>query len=510
MSKIIEITGNHLTIDELVSIARNDADVSVSKESWVRIKNSRSLVDDIISEGRTVYGINTGFGELANKKIDKDSLKELQENLILSHCTGVGPDMELEQVRAMMVVRINALAKGFSGVRPVVVETLVECLNKGLIPVVPSKGSVGASGDLVQSSHMVNSLCGRGECYFNGGKMSSLQAFSNLGLSPLILESKEGLALINGTHYMTAIGASACHDAKLIIKTAQIIGAMAMEALMATDSFLDPRVHQVRPHMGQIKIASNLLSLVEGSGIIGSHKDCPKVQDAYTLRCMPQILGSSADVLEHVWEKVEIEMNSATDNPLIFLDNNDIISQGNFHGQIMAFVLDYLCIGVSEVANWCERLIYRTLTSHLSGLPPFLTTEGGLNSGLMLLQYSSASLVAENKVLCHPSSCDSIPTSAGQEDHVSMGSTSAYKCSQVIENVFNVMSMGVIVAAQALEFREQERGFGTDAAYHEIRKQVPRLDRDRYMKTDIDVVHRSIRSGALTSAIEKIIEIPLL
>lgn len=486
-----------------MNIARNRHRISICKKALKKVEKVRELVEKLLVTGKAVYGINTGFGELANRNIKPDDLPELQKRLILSHCTGVGGNLTNEQGRAVMVLRLNSLVRGHSGIRVVVLKQIEKMLNRSITPVIPSKGSVGASGDLVPLAHMANVLCGRGKCIYKGEIIDANIALKKENIPPLKLQAKEGLALINGTQFMCALGALACFETENLLKSAQIVGSMAIEGLRATDAFLDENIHLARPHPGQGIVAGNIQKLVKNSEMVSSHKDCTKVQDAYTLRCMPQILGASMDALSHVRKKITIEMNSTTDNPLIFQETGEVISQGNFHGQPLALGLDYLCIAIAEIGNWCERLIFRMVSPHLSGLPAFLVEDNGLNSGFMITQYTCASLVAENKVLCHPASCDSIPCSASQEDHVSMGATSATKCMEIIRNTEYIMAIGALVAAQTMEFRENEAGEGTLMAHGAIRKVSRALAQDRYIKDDIEKMVSIIRNGGFVEAVEE-------
>ena len=507
MSKIVTIDGSSLTLRDFIGVASKKHTLSIDEKALKRVEDGRKVIDDIVENRRAVYGINTGFGDLAKVNIHEQDLEKLQENLVLSHCTGVGELITEEETRGMMLLRINALAKGYSGVRASTLQGLVDMLNREIIPLIPSKGSLGASGDLAPLAHMANALCGRGPCLHRGVLSTVKKAFEEEKLTPVVLGAKEGIALMNGTQFMCSLGALSCHEARNLLYNAEIIGAMAMEGLMATDTFLDERVQSLRPHWGQLHTARRLRKLVADSEIIASHKDCGTVQDAYTLRCMPQILGASADVMEHVEKKIIIEMNSATDNPLVFPESGDVISQGNFHGQPIAMALDYLGMGVAEMGNWCERLSFRMLSPDLSGLPPFLAKNSGLNSGLMLTQYTSAALVSENKVLCHPASVDSIPTSASQEDHVSMGATSALKLRSIIKNTSYILAVGALCASQALSFREGiGPGKGTHAAYEAIRAKVSPLDDDRYMKDDIEMLHEMVVTGEMVKKVRKEIE----
>ncbi len=501
----VAIDGDSLGIDDVYRVANKGEKVVLAKGCRENIEGSRRRVERLMEEGRTIYGINTGFGELSNLSIDEDKLEELQENLILSHASGVGTPLDRVIVRAAMLLRANTLTKGYSGVRIEIVDTLLEMLNKGVHPIVPSKGSVGASGDLAPLAHMSLVLIGKGKAEYGGEIMDGPSAMKKAGIEPVTLKAKEGLALLNGTQIMTGIGALAIHDARILLKSAQIASAMSLEALKGTATPFDRRVHQVRPHPGQTACADNIRRLVEGSEIIASHADCDKVQDPYTLRCMPQVYGAVKDTLDHVEKVVSIEMNSATDNPLIFPEG-DVISCGNFHGQPVAFAMDFLGIGVSEIGDISERTTDKLMYERESGLPPFLTKDPGLNSGLMIAQYTAASLVSENKVLAHPASVDSIPTSAGQEDHVSMGTIAARHARDIIDNVVYIVAIELLSAAQGLEYRDLAPGKGIKIAYECIRKHVPPLEGDRSLAEDIQAIKALMDSGELVAAVEKEID----
>ncbi len=498
----VTIDGNSLSVDDVYRVAKMYEKAILAPGIIEKIERSRERVEGLMKNGKTIYGINTGFGELANRSIDDDKLEELQENLILSHASGVGTPLDQEIVRSAMLLRANTLAKGYSGVRRIIVDTLLRMLNKGVHPVVPCKGSVGASGDLAPLAHMSLVLIGEGRAEFHNNIMSGKEAMEQADISPVKLKAKEGLALLNGTQIMTGIGALAIRDARILLKSAQIASAMSLEALKGTSAPFDKRVHEIRPHVGQIACADNILRLVENSEIIASHRDCKKVQDPYTLRCMPQVYGAVRDTLDYVEKIVNTEMNSVTDNPLIFPEG-DVISCGNFHGQPVAFAMDFLGIAVSEIGNISERTTDKLMYEKESGLPPFLATDPGLNSGFMLAQYTAASLVSENKVLAHPASVDSIPTSAGQEDHVSMGTIAARHGRDIIDNVQYVVAIELLSAAQGLEYRELTPGRGVKAAYDFIRERVPPLDGDRSLAEDIELIRRCIRSGELVDFVEK-------
>ena len=497
----VYIDGENLNIEDVHKVSRDFEEVKMVAICKETIERSRDVVEDKLDGEEDVYGINTGFGDLANVKIEKEKTKELQENLIRSHASGVGETFDTDVVRATMLLRANTLSKGYSGIRLKVIELLIDMLNEGVHPVIPSQGSVGASGDLAPLAHMSLVLIGEGEAYYNEEKFSGEEALKRAGLEPVELKAKEGLALVNGTQIMTAIGALTVHDGKRMLKGAQIAGAMSLEALKGTDAVFDCRIHQIRPHQGQIECAKNLRKLTSDSEIIESHRDCEKVQDPYTLRCMPQVYGATKDALRYVEKVLEIEMNSANDNPLVFPDG-DVISGGNFHGQPIALALDYLAAAISEIGDISERTTDKLMYEEESGLPRFLSENEGLNSGFMIAQYTAASLVSENKVLSHPASADSIPTSAGQEDHVSMGSISARQAKEVLENVENVVAIELMSAAQGLEFHDKTPGKGVSTAYESVREEVEPLKRDRSLSEDIEKVKDMIMSGDLIERVE--------
>ncbi len=500
----IKIDGKSLSIKDVVDVARAGKKVKISTKCKTKIEDSRKIVEDKLESEEDVYGINTGFGELANVKIDKDKTDMLQKNLVRSHASGVGDPLEEDEVRATMLLRANTLTKGYSGVRKEVIELLIEMLNRSVHPIIPSQGSVGASGDLAPLAHMSLVLIGEGEAYQDGERLSGLEALKRVGLSPIELQAKEGLALLNGTQVMTAIGALALHDGKKLLKSAQIASAMSLEALMGTNAVFDPRIHEIRPHQGQKNCAENLRKITAESDIIESHKDCDKVQDPYTLRCMPQVYGATKEAINYVEKILEIEMNSANDNPLVF-QNGDVISGGNFHGQPIALALDFYGNAVSEIGNISERTTDKLMYEEESGLPPFLIEEEGINSGFMIAQYTAASLVSENKVLSHPASVDSIPTSAGQEDHVSMGTISARHARDIVKNVENVVAIELMSAAQGLEYHDRAPGKGVEAAYEKIREYVDPLEKDRPLNSDIEKVRNLIQKGELIDSVEKVI-----
>ncbi|MDQ2985059.1 MAG: histidine ammonia-lyase [Actinomycetota bacterium] len=501
----VELTGDTLTVDDVWTVGVGGRHAALGDSARDKMRAARDLVDHA-AHGPTehTYGVNTGFGRFVSAEIPEELTEELQVRLLRSHACGVGDPYPDEVVRAAMLLRANALAKGYSGARVETVELLLECLNRGLIPHVPSRGSVGASGDLAPLAHLALPLIGEGEAWVEGTRQPGAQALAAVGLEPTRLRAKEGLSLVNGTQFMAAIGALALVRAGRLARVADIACATSVEALQgSTTSFL-PQIHAVRPLRGQIDSAANLLRLLEGSAVVESHRWCDKVQDAYSLRCAPQVHGASRDLLDYVDYTVSTELNSATDNPLVLVEDELLVSNGNFHGQPLAFALDALAMAVSELANVSERRVERLVNPSLSdGLPPFLTADGGLNSGFMIPQYVAASLVSENKVLCHPASVDSIPTSAGQEDHVSMGNAAALKGWQVLANAEQALAIELLAGAQAVEFLAPlQPGEGVRAARGFVRTLSPRLDEDRPLADDIEVVAGAIRDGSVVAAVE--------
>jgi histidine ammonia-lyase len=492
-----------MTLEDLVAVARKGAGVRLTEESKGRVVDARQLVERWVKEGKTVYGITTGFGALSGVAISTEDTRKIQQNVLMSHAAGVGPVMEPEAVRAVMALRIKDLARGNSGIRLETVERLLELLNRGIIPVVPEKGSVGASGDLIPLAHLGLVLIGLGEAFYGGERMSGAEALSKCGLNPIELEAGEGLALVNGTQVMTAVGGLATYDSLRLSRIADIAAAMSLEVLMGSRTEFNQRIHELRPHPGQSAAADNMERITRNSEIISSHKDCSRIQDAYTLRCSPQVHGASKDAIGYVVKVIETEMNSSTGNPLIFPESQDFLLGGNFHGQPVALALDFLCMAVSELGNISERRVERLVNPFLSGLPAFLVREGGLNSGFMIAQYTAAALVSENKILSHPACVDSIPTSANKEDHVSMGTISARKCREAVKNTEHVVAIELLCAAQALDlFTNMKPGEGTLAAYRVIREAVPHLDRDRVLSPDIQKVLDLIKEGTLLEAVE--------
>ena len=505
MNKIF-IGIDRMTLEDLIDIARNDYQVVLTKEAETSIKSARSLIEKWVKEEKIIYGVTTGFGALSNVIISKKDIRKLQKNIIMSHAAGVGNSLDKETVRATMALRIKDLARGNSGIRLKTVEQLVQLLNNEIYPVVPEKGSVGASGDLAPLAHLSLVLLGMGEAFYRGKKLSGKEVLSQCGLKPIHLKAAEGLALVNGTQLMTAIGGLTVYDAIRLSKMTDIAASMSLEVLMGSRTEFNPRIHKVRPHPGQGISANNMEKITQNSEIITSHQDCSRVQDAYTLRCSPQVHGASRDAINYCRNVIETEMNSSTNNPLIFADQKDFLLGGNFHGQPIALAMDFLSIAISELGNISERRIERLVNPMLSGLPAFLVKNGGLNSGFMLAQYTAAALVSENKVLSHPASVDSIPTSANKEDHVSMGTIAARKCREIVRNTELVIAVELLCASQALDlFTDMKAGQGTLAAYNAIRSSIPHMEKDRILSNDIDSMVNLIKNGEIIEAVEKAI-----
>lgn len=483
----VVLDGSSLTLHDVILAAYNRVPVRLNEESKGKLSKSRDYVEHLLNEQRIVYGLTTGFGKFSDTFISSEDAKELQLNLIRSHACGVGNAFSEEVARAIMLLRINALALGFSGVRPVLVATMINMLNQHVTPVIPEKGSLGASGDLAPLSHLALTLIGEGEVYYQGVRMPADEALRLAGIEPIVLEAKEGLALINGTQVMTAVGSIACWNAIQLSKWADCAAAFTYEALLGISDAFDAETHELRPHKGQQITASNLRELTKGSRLLTKQGE-RRVQDAYSLRCVPQVHGASRDALSYIEVKLEIEMNSATDNPLIFADKDRVISGGNFHGQPIALSMDFLSICVSELANISERRIERLVNPNLNEqLPPFLSPQAGIQSGFMIAQYTAASLVSENKTLSFPASVDSIPSSANQEDHVSMGTISARKAYQIVENAYYVLAIELLCAAQAADYRGASLlGTGTALIYAKCREQVSFMAKDRVLAHDFE------------------------
>lgn len=496
------IDGTKICLEDVVLVARKKYFVEISAEVVAKIQSSRQMVDQFVQTGKIEYGITTGFGKFSDIIISKEDAKILQHNLIVSHACGVGDEFSEEVIRAIMFLRAISLSKGYSGCRPDVIQMLLDMLNHGITPVIYQKGSLGASGDLVPLAHMTLVMLGMGQAYYRGEKISGREALKRASLQPLVLEEKEGLSLINGTQVMTAVGVLAVFDAVNLLKVSDILGASTMDALRGIEDAFFEEVHAIRPHKGQKTTAKNILRLLEGSTLKTKQGEL-RVQDAYTLRCIPQIHGASKDALAFIIEKIEIEINAVTDNPLIFTEECRVISAGNFHGQPIALPMDFLCIAMAEIANVSERRIERLVNYQLNDLPPFLTEHGGLHSGFMIAQYAAASLVSENKVLSHPASVDSIPSSANQEDHVSMGTIAARKAREIVKNTAQVLAIEYLASMQALEFRgEFAKGKGTQIAYDLLRESISPLLEDRVMQPDIVKAEELISHGDLVAAIE--------
>jgi histidine ammonia-lyase len=512
------LSGDNLTIADAEGILRGRIHtLRLAGPARKRVERSRACVEDLMAAGATLYGVNTGFGKLANRRIPPDEVVMLQENLLRSHAVGMGSLLAVGVARLALALRIQALAKGYSGVTPDLIDILLELFNRGVVPAIPEQGSVGASGDLAPLAHMALVIMGEGQAFVskagdsngsNGGRhklLSGRAALRRVRLHPHRLQAKEGLSLINGTQISTAILAEALTRARELAKVADVAGAMTVEATKSSMKPFDARIQEVRPHPGQKLCAANLRRLLDGSEIMPSHADCDKVQDAYSLRCMPQVHGTFRGAAEQVREVVECEMNSATDNPLVFADTGEVISGGNFHAQPIALAADHLAAALADLSSIAERRVENLVNPDLSGLPGFLTPHAGLNSGMMLVQVLAAALVSENKAASFPASVDSIPTSANREDHVSMSASAARKCRTVSVNASRVLACELLCAAQALEFlKPLKPGRGVQAAYDHIREHVRPLGRDRTLHRDLNVVERLIRSGSLLGAVESV------
>ena len=507
----LHINGNDLTLEAVREVAVERRPVLLLAEAREAVDRARAVVDEIVAGNHVAYAVTTGVGKLSDVRIAGQQIRELQANLVRSHSVGVGEPLSIAETRAMMLLRANSLAKGFSGVRALLIDTLCEMLNRGVTPYVPSQGSVGASGDLAPLAHQALALIGEGECIDDRGvRISSVDALKRAQIKPVVLDAKEAVSLINGTQAMLAVGSLALLAAETLVDSADVIGGISCDALKGTDVAFDERIHKVRPHGGQMKSAANLRRMLEGSQIRESHRDCGRVQDAYSLRCIPQVHGAVRDTLAHCREVLEIEANSAVDNPLVFIPDpkkvhGEVISGGNFHGEPVAFALDFLGIALSALAGISERRLERLVNPALSeGLPPFLAPGAGLNSGFMMPQVTAAALVSENKVLAHPASVDSITTSGNKEDYVSMGMTAAIKLKRIVANTRNVLTIEAMAAAQALDFylhsaqplKSSKRG---QAAHAAIRSVCARMEKDRVMYKDFEAISALIASGKLAS-----------
>ena len=506
MPGTLSLTGRGLTLSRLRTAIAQDQMLALTSTARARIRRSRQLVDALHDDPTAHYGINTGFGVLAHKRVPPADIEKLQENLILSHAVGVGEEVPAEIVRLMLLLKVNGLAVGLSGVSEQVVDYLIRFYNADALPVVYTKGSLGASGDLAPLAHLVLPLLGLGEMDFRGQRLPAAKVLPQLRLKPLTLQSKEGLGLINGTQFMSAYGVHCLLRIENLARTADIGAAMTLEAARGSAAPYDARIHAARPHAGQITVARNIRQLLKGSNILPSHADCAKVQDPYSLRCVPQVHGAVRLALDHARAVVETEINSATDNPLVF-GRGDVISGGNFHGEPLAFVLDYLAIATAELASISERRIYMLLHGDTVGdlkVPRLLMKDTGLNSGFMIPQYTVAALVSENKVFAHPASVDSIPSSLGQEDHVSMGSISATKLLEVVKNTETVLAIEFMCSAQGLEFlRPLKSGPGVEAAFAEIRRHIPFAQADRLFHHDVQTALALVRSEQIADAVQR-------
>jgi len=513
LTESVVVDGSSLTIEKLVRVARLSYRVELARESAARIEKSRSALERLAQEGKTIYGVTTGFGALSHTRITLDQASELQTKLLRSHACGVGENLPTDVVRGMMLLRLNTLAKGFSGARLVVAELIESFLNEGVHPIIPSKGSVGASGDLAPLSHMALALMGEGAVEFRSELCSASDALRRLGLTPLSVSMKEGLALNNGTQMSTALAALVVYDSKQILKISEIAAAASLEALQGFLEPLDERIHEARPFKGQIDSAQNLRSIVSGSRLVKKSftGKGEQVQDAYSLRCVPQVMGAAREAVAFAERLVETEMNSATDNPLVFPDGPDVLSGGNFHGQPVGMAMDVVSISLATVANISERRVFRLLDASLNnGLPSFLVGGNqpeGLNSGLMAVQYTAAALASENKILAHPATVDTIPTSANMEDFVSMSSTAGLKARMILQNTLRVLAIELICASQGLDLRDPDQcGEGTRAAYLKIREKVPMIMEDRPMSTLIESVATMISDGSILRSVESTIQ----
>ena len=511
--KALHIDGNSLTLAELREVTRDRRTVLLAPDAREAVGRARGVVEDLLAREGVAYGVNTGVGKLADVRIAPEQIRELQVNLVRSHVVGVGEPLAEAETRALMLLRANSLAKGFSGVRPAVIDMLCDMLNRGVHPVIPSQGSVGASGDLAPLAHLAHVMIGEGEAVLEGKRMPGADALKQADLKPLVLEAKEAISIINGTQAMLAVGTLALLEAEVLVDSADVAGALSLDALRGTDAAFDERIHAVRPHAGQAQTAANLRKMLAGSEIRESHRDCARVQDAYSLRCMPQVHGAVRDTLAFCRRVFEIEMNSAVDNPLVFAapppkpggtaGTDAVLSGGNFHGEPLAFALDFLAIALSALAGISERRIERLVNPALNeGLPPFLAAGAGLNSGFMMAQVTAAALASENKVLAHPASVDSITTSGNKEDYVSMGMTAAIKLKKVVANTRYVLAIEAIAAAQALDFlaplKTSKRGQQAHAA---IRAVSPRLENDRALTEDFTRVADAIAAGKLSETL---------
>ena len=505
----LHINGNDLTLEAVREVAVDRRPVLLLAAAREAVDRARAVVDEIVSSNKLAYAVTTGVGKLSDVRIVGEQIRELQVNLVRSHAVGVGNPLPVAETRAMMLLRANSLAKGYSGARAIVIDTLCEMLNRGVTPYVPSQGSVGASGDLAPLAHLALALIGEGECVdATGARIPSGDALKRAQIKALILEAKESISLINGTQGMLAVGTLALLDGETLVDTADVLGGLSCDALKGTDTAFDERIHDARPHRGQMRTAANLRKLLEGSQIRESHRQCGRVQDAYSVRCIPQVHGAVRDTLAHCRQVFEIEANSAVDNPLVFITDvensqGEVISGGNFHGEPLAFALDFLAVALSALAGISERRIERLVNPALSeGLPPFLAHGAGLNSGFMMPQVTAAALVSENKVLAHPASVDSITTSGNKEDYVSMGMTAANKLKRIVHNTRNVLAIEAMAVAQAIDFLAPlKTSKSGQAAHAAIRSVCPTMEKDRVMYKDFERLAELIASGKVAKVL---------
>ena len=506
MTTPILIDGNTLTLSDIRDVSARNRAVNLSNEALERVTKARELVDRVAAGDEAAYGINTGFGTLAEVRIEKKDLQALQRNLIVSHAAGVGQPLSIPEARALLLLRCNVLAKGFSGVKPSTLRLGLEMLNRGVTPVVPERGSVGASGDLAPLAHLALVFIGEGEAFFDGVRMHGRDALRKAGLEPVVLEAKEGLTLVNGTQAMCAVGVPSLLAAEELAELFDLAGAITIEGMLGSHQPFISAVHAVRPHPGHGTVSDHMRSLLRDSALVETHKDCAKVQDPYSMRCIPQVHGAAREGLAFARRILEVEVNAGTDNPLVFASTGEIVSAGNFHGQPISFALDVVAMALTQLASISERRVEQMVNPALSGLPPFLARNSGLNSGFMIAQVTAAALVAESRILCHPASVDSIPSSAGREDHVSMGMTAALKLRQVVEHVRHVLAIELLVASQALDFREPHKiapGRGVAAAHQLIRSRVPHMDTDRELHKDITSVAALVDTGELLATVRR-------
>ena len=499
---MIELNGQRLSLAQVVSVANDNEPVTLAATARARVEASRHVVERIVAEHQTVYGVNTGFGRLSDVRIEPNELRDLQLNLVRSHACGLGSPLSIPEARAMLLLRANVLALGYSGCRAVLLETLIAMLNRGVTPVIPEKGSVGASGDLAPLAHLALTVIGEGEAFYENERLPSPDALRRAGIEPLQLDVKEGLALLNGTQAMASVGGLALHRAERVARLADVAGAMSLEALKGTPVAFDERIHAARPHPAQTQVAEHLRELLRESEIRESHlQNDPRVQDAYSLRCMPQVHGAARGALAHAKDIVEIETGSATDNPLVFAESHEVLSGGNFHGAPLALAFDYAAMALTDLMSITERRIDRLVNPDANEhLPAFLTSHPGAASGFMMMQIVAASLLNEAKVLAHPSSIDNIPTDGGKEDHVSMGMTGAIKLRKIVELAEHITAIELICAAEGLEYRAPlQPGRGVKQAYEIIRRRVVRLTADRAMSKDIESIVQATRDGEFDS-----------